>query len=150
MIIFEDEFRRSNGTPISYGGHTVVMFDQFPVPIGRARLAFRFVSTNSEWKQGFKLTVDGSFLINQLVVKKVAVLWEDTAPPEAEFECESQSGIISVTNVWDFGNGVTQAWHAGAAMIVEQIKRGRRYRCNDGHLDDDFDDLIFELTSVSD
>jgi hypothetical protein len=31
-------------------------------------------------------------------------------------------------------------------MIVEEIENGRRYYCNDGHPDEDFDDIIFELT----
>ncbi|OJW19261.1 MAG: hypothetical protein BGO58_03090 [Sphingopyxis sp. 65-8] len=48
-------------------------------------------------------------------------------------------------NVWDTGDGVMQSWHAGGAMIVEEIENVRRYLCNDGELDDDFDDLIFTL-----
>jgi hypothetical protein len=34
-------------------------------------------------------------------------------------------------------------------MIVEALPNGRRYRCNDGFADDDFDDLIFRLERVS-
>jgi hypothetical protein len=55
---------------------------------------------------------------------------------------------LEVYNLWDKGDGVTEAWHNGAAMIVEEIPGGRRYRCNDGYPDDDFDDLVFELVLV--
>jgi hypothetical protein len=30
-------------------------------------------------------------------------------------------------------------------MYVEEIPNGRKYYCNDGEPDDDFDDLIFTL-----
>ena len=33
----------------------------------------------------------------------------------------------------------------GAAMIVEEIENGRRYRCNDWEPDEDFDDIIFTV-----
>jgi hypothetical protein len=125
------------------------MWDRFRVPKGVVQLRFRFVSTDSEWKQGMSLTADGQFLINNVIVKKAAVLWEDTAPSGSEFECETRNGIVEVTNVRDTGDGVAESWHGGAAMMVEAIKEGRRYRCNDGHFDDDFDDLVFELELIS-
>ena len=37
-------------------------------------------------------------------------------------------------------------WQRGAAMILEVDGNTRRYRCNDGHPDDNFDDIIFEIT----
>lgn len=36
----------------------------------------------------------------------------------------------------------------GAAMYSEEIPNGKRYFCNDGDEDDDFDDLIFTVTRV--
>jgi hypothetical protein len=33
-------------------------------------------------------------------------------------------------------------------MIVEEIENGRRYRCNDGVPDDDFDDIVFTVQRV--
>jgi hypothetical protein len=149
MLHFEEEFRRSKGQSIQHKGKTLVMWDQFPVPEGLIRLQLRFVSTNSNWKQGVSLTVDGYFLINERRVNNAVILWEDTAPRVSEFECETRNGYVEVVNAWDTGDGVRQSWHAGAAIIIEEIKEGRRYLCNDGHLDDDFDDLIFELRLVS-
>jgi len=53
--------------------------------------------------------------------------------------------MLWVKNVWDMGDGVMQSWNAGGAMIVEGDAVSRRYLCNDGELDDDFDDMIFTL-----
>ncbi|MCB1110965.1 MAG: hypothetical protein KDK64_08280, partial [Chlamydiia bacterium] len=40
---------------------------------------------------------------------------------------------------WRMGRG------NGAAMYSENISGGKRYFCNDGDEDDDFDDIIFTL-----
>jgi hypothetical protein len=37
------------------------------------------------------------------------------------------------------------SWHNGAAMIVEESENGRFYKCNDGHPDENFDDIIFHV-----
>jgi len=37
----------------------------------------------------------------------------------------------------------------GAAMYSEDIPNGKRYFCNDGDEDDDFDDIIFTVTRVN-
>ena len=145
MVVFGDLFVKSKGQPIKYKGRTVQMWDQFPVPKGQSRLRFRFVSTDSEWTQGVSLKTKGNFIANEEVVKKPLGLWEHTAPREGTIVCDSKDGFIEVVNVWDTGDGVVESWHNGAAMIVEEIKGGRRYYCNDGHLDDDFTDLVFEL-----
>ena len=57
----------------------------------------------------------------------------------------AQSGTCHVKNVWDTGDGTIQIWHNGAAMIVERAGNARRYRCNDGNPNADFDDLIFRV-----
>lgn len=64
-------------------------------------------------------------------------------------ECilRNTDGVLRVWNVWDIGDGAVESGY-GTAMIVEQLPNGRRYRCNDGHPDDDFDDLIFRIEIV--
>ena len=37
----------------------------------------------------------------------------------------------------------------GAAMYSEDIPNGKRYFCNDGEEDDDFDDIIFTVTRAA-
>lgn len=57
---------------------------------------------------------------------------------------------LHVKNIWDSGNGNADSCHNGAAMIVEISGSIRLYRCNDGHPDDDFDDLVFSLELLPD
>lgn len=144
MPAFEHQFVQSNGGPISYNGATLVLLDRFAIrPGGTLRLTFE--SSAGPWRQGVLLRTDGSFTINDQVLKKSVLLWRDTAPEEVLFRVNSKKGSLEVNNVWDMGDGAVHYWHNGAAMIVDEIPTGRRYRCNDGHPDDNFTDLIFRL-----
>ena len=79
------------------------------------------------------------------------MLWEDylRGDPIA-FKGTSKNLQLCVYNAWQqfswTGNPFTNYWKNGAAMIVEVDGNTRRYRCNDGHPDEDFDDIIFEIT----
>lgn len=57
-------------------------------------------------------------------------------------------GLVGVKNIWDSGSGRIDSRFGGAAMIVEEIENGRRYRCNDGHPDENFDDVVFTIQKV--
>jgi hypothetical protein len=142
---FEERFRKSGGKPIIYKGEELVMIDRFPVPKRPTRMECRFVSTSSRWRQGMNLSTKGKIHIANQTISQPIALWEDTAPRSEVIVCDSKNGILEVYNLWDTGDGVTEAWHNGAAMIVEEIPGGRRYRCNDGYPDEDFDDIVFEL-----
>ena len=51
-----------------------------------------------------------------------------------------------VWNTWEDDKGGLEAWVRGAAMKKEVIAPNRfRYYCNDGHIDDNFDELIFDI-----
>ena len=144
MIIFQDMFMESRGKPIEYNGRTVQMVDK--VSIGDAAdVRIRFEHISAKWKQGIYLTTKGHFVVNGDRFDKSIVLWQDTAPVTSEFRVNSSDGLLSVKNVWDMGDGVMQSWCGGGAMIVEGDAESRRYLCNDGEFDDDFDDLIFTL-----
>ncbi len=71
--------------------------------------------------------------------------WQAKDWDEVEFAVLGGAPFINVYNLWDCGNGVIHSWMNGAAMIVEEIPNGRRYRCNDGEADEDFDDIVFRL-----
>jgi hypothetical protein len=144
MPSFEDLFLKSNGQPVEYDGQTIQMIDRLPVTDGQ-QLCIAFESVNSEWRQGIHLTTDGAFEVNGQTVKKVVVLWQNTAPRVVVLRIKSKKGECLIKNVWDVGDGVMHSWHNRAAMIVEDHASFRRYRCNDGRADDDFDDLIFTL-----
>ena len=148
MTCFQDLFTESKGQPINYCGRILHLADQFPTH-GTKTLRLVFESTNGDWRQGVALDVDGSFVVNGRKIPRSIVLWEDTAPSVVEFEIPRPAQRVTVWNVWDSGNGATDAWHNGAAMIVEDIGNGRRYRCNDGMADEDFDDIVFRLERVT-
>ena len=147
MVVFEEMFLESKGKPVKYNDVTVQMMDELPVG-DLAHLRIRFESANSEWRQGISLTTEGTFEVGGQKIKRGLALWQDTAPQEVDVVVSSKSGTVQVKNIWDVGDGVVHSWHNGAAMIVDSDRERRRYRCNDGHPDDDFDDLVFELTTL--
>ena len=104
-----------------------------------------FEAVDAEWRQGLYLKTDGAIVVDDRTVGKAIVLWHDTAPREVSLKIRTKNGECSIKNVWDTGDGVMHSWHNGAAMIVEETASGRRYRCNDGEPDDDFDDIIFRI-----
>lgn len=145
MVVFEELFRESNGKPVEYNGKVIQMMDE--VAIGEsARLRIEFDEVNSEWRQGISLTTEGTFEVGEQRIKRGLVLWQDTAPQQVDIVVSSKSGTLQVKNVWDIGDGVVHSWHNGAAMIVNRDGMRIRYQCNDGHADDDFDDMRFSLS----
>jgi hypothetical protein len=148
MPSFEKMFMESKGKPIVYNGRTLVMGDDFPTQ-GASHFRLTFESCNGEWRQGVALDIEGKFKVNGQIIRRGIVLWHDTAPQTVELEVMGKVSTIEVKNVWDVGDGVIHSWHNGAAMIVEPLPDGRRYLCNDGFADDDFDDIVFRLERVS-
>ncbi len=111
-------------------------------------LTLQHVSTNSERRQGVCLTTKGKLKINGTVGGKFA-LWEDYGSKGIEIEVLSQGKDgIWVWNSWEDHHGVCDSCHHGAAMIIEEGYRERTYYCNDGHPDDDFDDIIFRISGI--
>lgn len=148
MPSFQELFEKSGGQPIEYQGATLVMFDVFPSE-GAKHLRLVFEESNGEWRQGVALRFEGKFKINDQIIRRGIVLWRDTAPQTVELEVVGKPSTIEVKNVWDVGDGVIHSWHNGAAMMIEELPSGRRYRCNDGFTDDDFSDIVFRLERMS-
>lgn len=146
--MFEDLFNESDGNPINYKNNVVCLSDKLLVQ-NNDTFKLTFESTCSEWKQGVSLFVKGSFVIDSKTFKRGINLWEHTAPTLTIFTIVSKKPIdLVVCNIWDIGDGVVHSSHNGAAMIVEDIRNGKRYLCNDGYPDDDFNDLIFRIEKV--
>ena len=121
------------------------MMDRFPVA-KNDRITVRIERIDSDWKQGLKIATGGSFRVNGKHFQGGIVLWSDTVPPEVAIDVSSSEGNIQIRNVWDTGDGVTQSLHNGAGMLVDQVSESRRrYRCNDGRPDEDFNDIIFTV-----
>ncbi|NGX56757.1 MAG: hypothetical protein K1060chlam5_01003 [Candidatus Anoxychlamydiales bacterium] len=161
MPDFSELFMQSKGNPIVYKNKTIVMTDYFPFKEGE-QLKIKIEKTSSEWKQGVGIYLFGTIEIENIKekVKDRTFFFENTAPKEiiitlrSEKERQQHSkklpkkNILGIKNIWDTGDGVIQSWHFGAAMIVEEIENGRRYYCNDGHPDENFDDIVFTVTKL--
>jgi hypothetical protein len=147
MPSFQAMFFAATGQPIEYKGELLRLVDLFPLDLARA-IRVEFERTNSEWRQGIALDVDGELEVNGQKLGKSIVLWENTAPKPVDIQVIGACSHVTVHNVWDSGRGTIDAWHHGAAMIVHDTAGGRCYRCNDGHPDDNFDDVVFCITRV--
>jgi len=146
-------FIQSKGQPILYAGRLLQMLDKFPANTGET-LEVTIESTASKFLQGVGFA-DGIEIFGQR--EKKAVIFEHFSLPPEEREktksqlpftfsvtCRNRKGHVSFYNM-TLVDGRQEWWHAGSAMIVEEIENGRRYRCNDFEFDDDFDDMIFTV-----
>jgi len=110
----------------------------YPVPGGR-------------WKRGAGKGKPGQIVVGGKVAdgRQGVAFWQSRDWDTVEFDVSGDPSVIEVYNLWDGGNGVVESWGNGAAMIVEEFPNGRRYRCNDGEADDDFNDIVFRLERVN-
>jgi hypothetical protein len=156
---FDEIFSTNQERPVKYKEKALIRCDDFPFEDGDHFLV-TFEKTNSEWRQGVALDLFGFFEINGKSYQDRIALWEDASQKETiitVFKEKSnrhkskrlpKEGVLGINNIWDAGNG-TGSWYGGAAMIVEEIENGRRYRCNDGHPDENFDDIIFTVQKIT-
>lgn len=116
----------------------------------KQRLKVRFISVNSENRQGIRIAIDtgkGTLTTNG-VSGRAFELWEDECPKEIEMECNSDEGYLSVYNIFArVENGISQrnSQMAFSGMILEQKGNIYRYRCNDTGRNTNFDKLVFEI-----
>jgi len=139
---------------VEYNGKKLIRIDYLPFKDGQ-RFKFAFQKKNSSWRQGVFLYAFGHLEVEGKKWKDRVLFWEDTAPKEIVVTVYSSkgkqpkglppSGTLGIKNIWDCGSGRVDSWGGGAAMIVEEIPNGRRYLCNDGHPDENFDDIVFTV-----
>lgn len=144
-IVFQDYFDQTDGKPFVYNDKEVMLSDRVELLANKAIVQLSFISANSEWAQGVVLDTKGHFEINGRTASSCIVLWEHTAPKQLTINIDSKDKVLFVNNVWDTGDGTMHYGHNGAALYVERFNNTRIYYCNDGHPDDDFDDLIFKV-----
>ncbi len=152
MPNFTELFKQANWQPITYKGNTLVLVDRFPVENGDT-LLISIEKTNSDCRQGLSLDITGWCELNGQIYKQGngvrMQFWEDTAPKQIKLKVFTKKSHIFIENIWESTNHIgtksTDSRRFGAAMIVEEIKNGRRYRCNDWHPDDNFDDIVFTV-----
>lgn len=157
----------SKGQPIIYKEKKLVLADKFPISNGDTLVAL-IEKTNSEWRQGFSIDITGHCEMDGKIFKQgkgiILLFWEDTSPKQISLKIFSKKGFVWIQNIWEkknhylLGNASGETvnkesksvdyGHNGAAMIVDEIEDGRRYRCNDGHPDDNFDDIVFTVQKI--
>ncbi|MBI4493716.1 MAG: hypothetical protein HY690_13070 [Chloroflexi bacterium] len=134
---------------ITYKGLELIRVDHFPL-LGARKLKLVLEATSSDWPQAVRILSDLPIEIDGQSSKNVAI-WADAAPEEVVISCPGDQSHVLVYNAWDpCKTGKPFALLAYGAMIVEEIPQGRRYRCNDGYPDDDFDDLVFRIERLTD
>ena len=121
---------------------------------GKQHIKVRFISVNSENRQGIRLAIDagkGNLTLNGISGSSF-VLWEDECPKEFEIECDSDEGCLSVYNVFEEldwtgkRNKFSQMEYSG--MILEQTGNIYRYSCNNAERNQEFDKLVFEIELI--
>ena len=158
MPSFGKLFIESKGQPITYNENTLFLADKFPILNGD-KIKISIEKTNSEHIQGVSIDITGSCEVQGKVWKKgkgvKMIFWEDSTvldPKNIEMTVFTKTGFVWVQNIWEttnhLGNKSIDSGHNGAAMIIEEIENGRRYRCNDGVPDEDFDDIIFTIQKI--
>lgn len=123
----------------------VVLWDVIKVPSG-ANLKIKFISKNSPIKQGFRIAIDqgdGYIEINGIKNKSMEI-WEGTAPGEFDCKCTTDSGLISIYNIFD-ERGYTESQTHSSGMLIEKNDTTIIYRCNDHGFDTNFDKLVFSI-----
>lgn len=150
MPSFEKLFIESKAKPIKYEGETLYLADF--VPVERAfKLFLKLVSTNSEWPQFVRVNVSkgGTLKIYDKVARNI-VLSEQELREGIEITGTTKDGQVMICNGWrlldGLGSTLNHSCMNGAAMKKEVRGDTIRYYCNDGHPDDNFDDIVFEIT----
>jgi hypothetical protein len=136
----------------------LVLADKFLVKDGDILVA-SIEKTNSEWCQGFSIDITGSCEMNGKIWEQgkgvKMIFWENATvfdPKHIVIKIITKKDFVWIQNIWEstdyLGKKSIDSGHHGAAMIVEEIENGRRYRCNDGHPDENFDDIVFTIQKL--
>ncbi len=164
MPSFDKLFMETKELHINYNSNVLYRADKFPVS-NVDILIVSIESSNSDCRQGLCIDITGHCEIDGEICKKGKgirmLFWDDTAPKRIELKIFTKKDFVWVENIWENTNSylvstpdgqplqkeskAVDYGPNGAAMIVEEIENGRRYRCNDGYPDEDFDDIIFTV-----
>ncbi len=130
---------------VDVDGHTVTRLVTLDIPCGHSVLEIVFREASKRWRQGLHIETNGHLKVAQARANKF-VIWQDTAPPTVQVECEKSSGTLRVWNVWDTRTTGTDSLVNCAGIILETLGANCwRLRCNDGYPDRDFNDLIVDI-----
>jgi hypothetical protein len=150
-MVFEELFEAVNWKPIKYKGRTVLIGDELPISNEIKEYQITFESVNSDWEQGIFVASKGAHLLINGKEEKLngCYFWySESLMTNSVKVLKKGKKDLKVWNIWRINKGPMQYGHNGAALFVENLPNGKRYFCNDGYPDDDFDDLIFRINWV--
>lgn len=107
-----------------------------------------FEETNRNWEQGiFVHSKKAHFSINNEIERINGFhLWDSESPKANRFKILKEGVTeLKIWNIWRIDKGPMRYGTNGGAMYFEEIENGKKYYCNDGYPDDDFNDLIFTI-----
>jgi hypothetical protein len=135
--------------PTIYNNRLIQIADILPTDNKSPEYKISFVEVNSDWEQGIFFHSKGAhFEINSEIERLNAChFWQTEMPKTNTLKLIKKGKTeLKVWNIWRIEKGPMSYGSNGAALIVEQLLNGRKYYCNDGYPDEDFNDLIFEIT----
>jgi hypothetical protein len=169
MTDFSSLFLKSKAKPVEYNGKIMHMAHFLPVKDGDI-LIISIESTNSDCRQGLCIDITGWCELDgekHKIGKGIRMhFWEDTAPKEIKLTVHPTNDRVVIYNICERTSVNTftsdadgkpimreSKWidsnNFGAAMIIEEIEKNYfRYRCNDWHPDDNFNDIIFTVKNL--
>lgn len=152
-LLFGDEKQ------IEYKGKQINKYYELLNP-GQYTIQFTFKEINSMINQAivlYLLDFSGDFYVDgkkQIIPPKRFPgfsFWFGTSPSEFEVSIKLDKGKVLICNGSDL-TGTKQfcrSMHMGCAIYIEEIRENKyRFNCNDHEIDDDFDDLIYEMEIV--
>ena len=157
MMYFSEQFAQQDTDVIIYKGKAVRQFFSY-ADKGKAILRFEFIKSSSNYDQAIVLGLDsfkGDIAIDGKPIKKPkgafpqVILEQKYAPKQFELSINLVDGDLAIFNASDpLGTGeIWESLFGGCAMIIEEKCDNQFvFYCNDHENDDDFDDLVFELT----
>ena len=169
MGSFQKLFVQAKGNSISFKGKELYLVDKFPIQNGCViECILEHATVKPKMTQGFCIDVTGYVELNGKIIKKGKGIrlnfWENDPINKIKIKVFTKSDSIIIYNICeletsylvadDFGNPITRHnktithWIGGAAMIVEEIEGGRRYRCSDTSSAEKpfpFNDIVFTI-----
>ena len=84
MPSFDTDFQNAKGNPVKYKNLELIRIDRIPVKRGITGW-LKVISTNSEWKQGIRIKIDGLMSINPCEGNDF-IIWADDVDGDVPFK----------------------------------------------------------------
>lgn len=143
---------------IQYRGLTIGLKYVFDIPPEGKRFLIQRLSTKSHLIQGVRIIPPSKTKGFKVFVKQLDTwfedeilrFWEDSAPAEIEVKILSPDRTVIISHCWLDESGKYVGYWGGGAMYWEEKGNSITFYCNDREPDDDFNDLIFRVTTLND